>query len=139
MGYANAIVPEARGRAQRQLEEASAYQKRVVARAEGEAARFNDLYAEYLKAPDIMRGRLYIDSVSQFYTNSNKVLVDVEGGNNMMYLPLDKLIKETSDSSTPAPASLSAGDLTRLTNQVIDEIRSRQSASSSTSRRESPH
>jgi len=136
--YANAIVPEARGRAQRQLEEASAYKERVVARAEGEAARFNDLYAEYQKAPEIMRERLYIDAISQFYTNANKVLVDVEGGNNMMYLPLDKLVKDSAKADVPAaPAGLSQADLTRLTNQVIDEIRSRQSTSSSTSRRES--
>ena len=137
--YANAIVPEARGRAQRQLEEASAYKERVVARAEGEAARFNDLYAEYQKAPEIMRERLYIDSITQVYNNSSKVLVDVEGGNNMMYLPLDKLVKDsqsqTADSATPV--SLSPRDLTRLTNQVIDEIRSRQSTSTNTSRRES--
>ena len=137
--YANAIVPEARGRAQRQLEEASAYKERVVARAEGEAARFNDLYAEYQKAPEIMRERLYIDSITQVYNNSSKVLVDVEGGNNMMYLPLDKLVKDSqsqaADSATPV--SLSPRDLTRLTNQVIDEIRSRQSTSTNTSRRES--
>ncbi len=133
--YANSIVPEARGRAQRQLEEASAYKERVVARAEGEAARFNDLYAEYQKAPQIMRERLYIDALSKVYTNSSKVLVDVEGGNNMMYLPLDKIMKEMPVQQASAPTVLSAGDLSRLTNQVIKELSSRQNTN--TTRRES--
>ncbi|MEK9764950.1 MAG: FtsH protease activity modulator HflK, partial [Thalassolituus sp.] len=89
--YANSVVPEARGRAQRQLEEARAYKEQVIARAQGEANRFKALLAEYEKAPQVTRERLYIDAISQVYTNSSKVLVDVEGGNNMMYLPLDKL------------------------------------------------
>ncbi|MGB1091365.1 MAG: FtsH protease activity modulator HflK [Oceanobacter sp.] len=129
--YANSVVPEARGRAQRQLEEASAYKEQVIARAEGEAARFNDLYTEYRKAPKVMRERLYIDAVSDLYANSNKVLVDVEGGNNMMYLPLDKIMR-----SVPAPTdngSLSSSDLSRLSDQVLSELRSR---TTTTTRRE---
>ena len=89
--YANGIVPEARGGAQRQLEEASAYQEEVIANAEGQAERFNRLLAEYEKAPDVTRERLYLDAVQAVYSNTNKVMVDVEGGNNIMYLPLDKL------------------------------------------------
>jgi membrane protease subunit HflK len=92
--YANSVVPEARGRAQRQLEEARAYRERVVARAEGEADRFTKLLSEYNKAPAVTRERLYIDAVTQVYNKSSKVLVDVEGGNNMMYLPLDKLTQQ---------------------------------------------
>jgi len=95
--YANGIIPEARGAAQRQLEEANAYKEQVVARAEGQAQRFSKLLAEYEKAPAITRERLYIDAMQEVMTNSSKVMVDVEGGNNLMYLPLDKLM-----SSAPA-------------------------------------
>ncbi|MBT5005267.1 MAG: FtsH protease activity modulator HflK, partial [Halieaceae bacterium] len=85
--YANAVVPEARGSAQRQIEEASAYREEVIANAEGEADRFNKLFAEYEKAPQVTRERLYLDALQGVYSNTNKVMVDVEGGNNMMYLP----------------------------------------------------
>ncbi|ASP38899.1 FtsH protease activity modulator HflK [Bacterioplanes sanyensis] len=132
--YANSIVPEARGRAQRQLEEASAYKSRIVARAEGEAERFESLYGEYRNAPKVTRERLYIEAVTNVYTNASKVLVDVEGGNNMMYLPLDQLMK-----NMPKPAGvqdiMSSSDISRLTDQVLREVRSRQSTTTS-SRRE---
>ncbi|WP_221800725.1 FtsH protease activity modulator HflK [Oceanobacter mangrovi] len=132
--YANSVVPEARGKAQRELEEASAYKDRVIARAEGEAARFNDLYAEYKKAPAVMRERLYIDALSSVYTQSSKVLVDVDGGNNMMYLPLDQIIKNMPVSPVGSSGSLSNDDISRLTDQVLEEVRSRQTTSSSTRR-----
>lgn len=90
--YANGIIPEARGRAQRQIEEANAYREQVVARAEGEAARFEKLVAEYRKAPEVTRQRLYIDAVQSVLSNNSKVLVDVQGGNNVLYLPLDKIM-----------------------------------------------
>jgi len=96
--YANAVIPQARGRAQRTIEEAEAYRARVVAEAEGEAQRFSLLLAEYQQAPEVMRERLYIDAVQEVLSKSSKVLVDVEGGNNMMYLPLDRLQRSSSDS-----------------------------------------
>src|SRR5690554_7733677 len=77
--YANAVVPEARGAAQRQIEEARAYRDRVIARAQGEAERFEKLNAEYRKAPQVTRDSLYIDAISEVYNNASKVLVDVEG------------------------------------------------------------
>ena len=89
--YAEAVVPEARGRAVRQIEEASAYRDQVIAQSEGEAQRFNKLLEEYSKAPEVTRNRLYIDALESVFGNSSKVMVDVEGGNNMMYLPLDQL------------------------------------------------
>jgi len=131
--YANSIVPEARGRAQRQLEEASAYKERIIARAEGEAARFDNLYSEYKKAPKVTRERLYIESITEVYNNASKVMVDVDGGNNMMYLPLDQIIK-----NMPAQAQssgISDADISRLTDRVLNEYRSRQNSSSSSSRR----
>jgi len=132
--YANSIVPEARGKAQRQLEEAAAYKERVIARAEGEASRFSQLYQEYKKAPAVTRERLYIDAVSEVYSNTSKVLVDVEGGNNMMYLPLDKLVQNLP--SAPGGNGLSNSDISRLTDEVLNEVRSRQNNTSNTVRRE---
>jgi membrane protease subunit HflK len=123
--YANSVVPEARGRAQRQLEEARAYKERVVARAQGEADRFTKLLTEYNKAPDVTRERLYIDAVTSVYSNSSKVLMDVEGGNNMMYLPLDKIMQ--SVKTTDGDTSMNDRDISRLTDVVLKEARARQS------------
>lgn len=89
--YANGIIPEARGRAQRMLEEAEAYKAEVVARAEGESDRFESLLTEYKRAPAVTRERLYLETVENVMSNSSKVMVDVAGGNNMLYLPLDRL------------------------------------------------
>jgi len=85
--YANGIVPEARGAAQRVLEESNAYRDQVIAQATGEAQRFTQLLTEYRKAPEVTRERLYIDSVQSVFANTNKVMVDVDGGNNVLYLP----------------------------------------------------
>ena len=89
--YAQQVVPEARGRAQRQIEEAQAYRDRVIARSDGEAQRFEKLLGQYALAERVTRDRLYIDALEGVFKNSSKVVIDVEGGNNMMYLPLDKL------------------------------------------------
>jgi len=121
--YANSIVPQARGQAQRQLEEANAYKEQVVAKATGEADRFVALYTEYKKAPEVTRERLYIDAISDVYAKSSKVLVDVEGGNNMMYLPLDQIMKNIPQSNTGGTSSV---DVSAITDQVLNEIRSRQ-------------
>ncbi len=94
--YANSILPQARGEAARQLQEADAYRDRVIANSEGEAKRFLKLLAEYEKAPEVTRERLYIEAVESVYTHSNKVMMDVEGGNNLLYLPLDQIMKQRS-------------------------------------------
>ena len=91
--YSEQVVPEARGRAQRQIEEANAYRDQVIAQSEGEAQRFEKLLAEYSVAKEVTRDRLYIDALESVFSNSSKVMVDVEGGNNLMYLPLDQLTK----------------------------------------------
>lgn len=130
--YANGIIPEARGRAQRIREEAEAYRSEIVARASGQADRFDRLYREYTKAPDVTRRRLYIETMESVYKDVNKVVVDTQGGNNMMYLPLDQLMKQRPESSKGA-GSASSGNIGTLTDQVLDEIRKRQN---STVRRE---
>jgi len=126
--YANTVVPEARGLAQRILEEANAYREEVVARAEGESQRFTALLNEYQKAPEVTRERLYLDAMETVMTGNPKVLVDVDGGNNMMYLPLDKLVNKSEQgrSLSPArstgPVRLDDESLRQVTNQVIDQI-----------------
>lgn len=97
--YANEIIPRARGDARQALEQAKGYRTRVTKSAEGEANRFTALLGEYEKAPGVTRDRLYIDAVESVLSRSSKVVVDVEGGNNLMYLPLDKLIGRGSDSA----------------------------------------
>ena len=92
--YALTIVPEARGQAQARIRGAEAYKEEVVAKAEGEVDRFNKLLAEYVKAPEVTRDRLYLDALQSVLSNSTKIMVDVEGGNNLLYLPLDKIMEE---------------------------------------------
>ncbi len=118
--YANGIIPEARGAAQRQLEEAQAYKEQVIAKAEGEAQRFSELVAEYKKSPKVTRERLYIDALQAPYADSSKVMVDVEGGNNMMYLPLDKLANQRAASR---PMRDQEVDIRQLTDKVVEQLR----------------
>ena len=101
--YANSILPQARGEAARLLQEADAYRDRAIANSEGEAKRFLKLLTEYEKAPAVTRERLYLEAVESVYTNTNKVMMDVEGGNNLLYLPLDQIIKQRSTLSRPNP------------------------------------
>jgi len=128
--YANGIVPEARGGAQRQIEEASAYREQVIANAMGEADRFNKLLAEYQKAPAVTRERLYLDAVQGVYSNTSKVMVDVEGGNNVMYLPLDKMAPAAT-SSAPRSIQIDSSNIRELTNAVTEQLR-RDAAASGT-------
>ena len=125
--YANGLVPEARGEAQRMLQDAEAYKEQVISEAEGDAARFNLLLAEYQKAPDVTRNRLYLDSIQGVMSNSTKVMIDVEGGNNILYLPLDKIAQSArgvEELNIPS-ASNNSTSIRDLTNQVIEEIRRR--------------
>ncbi|MDA7686922.1 FtsH protease activity modulator HflK [Pseudomonadales bacterium] len=123
--YANGIVPEARGKSQRILQEAVGYRDKVIAEAMGNAERFELLYAEYRKAPEVTRERLYLDAMETVMSNSSKVLVDIEGGNNMMYLPLDKLVSQSAASSRAASAEPDlAGKIAR---EVLDQLRREQS------------
>lgn len=96
--YSNRVIPNARGEAQRQVDQALAYKEQVIARAEGDASRFNQLLTEYEKAPEVTRQRMYIDSLQDVLTASSKVMVDVDGGNNMLYLPLDKMMEQNSSA-----------------------------------------
>lgn len=108
--YLEQVVPEARGRAQRQVEEANAYRDQVIARAEGEAERFEKLLTEYAQAKQVTRDRLYIDALESVFSNASKIMVDVEGGNNMMYLPLDQLTRQRTPTTIDQTALDNAVD-----------------------------
>ena len=98
--YSNQVLPRARGDAQRLLEEAEGYKSRVVQSATGESQRFLALLAEFKKAPEVTRERLYLESMESVLGNTNKVFIDSNaGGNSLMYLPIDKLIEQNRNSS----------------------------------------
>ncbi|WP_075185447.1 FtsH protease activity modulator HflK [Teredinibacter haidensis] len=126
--YSNGIIPEARGAAQSVKEEATAYKQKVIAEAEGEAKRFEYLLEEYKKAPDVTRQRLYLDAVEEVMANSSKVLIDVKGGNNLLYLPLDKIVGNSQQS---AARGLNAAEINTLTDQVKEQLRQDDSGLSS--------
>lgn len=121
--YANEIVPVARGGAQRQIEEANAYKEQVIANAEGEAERFSRLLAEYRKAPEVTRERLYLEAVQGVLSQTNKVMVDVEGGNNVMYLPLDKMAGQGQRANTTGELMIDSSTFRELTNAVTEQLR----------------
>lgn len=124
LAYANRVVPEARGEAQRLIEQANAYRDQVIARAEGETYRFNLLLAEYQAAPEVMRQRLYIDAIQDVLRNTSKVLVDIEGGNNMMFLPLDRMVSQDGTPAFAAGGQLTQQQMRELTDRVTREMSS---------------
>ncbi|MCG7534437.1 FtsH protease activity modulator HflK [Pseudoalteromonas sp. OOF1S-7] len=97
--YAREIEPRARGQVTRMTQEAEAYRERITLEAQGEVERFEKLLPEYQAAKQVTRERLYIETMEQVLGNSSKVLVDVKGGNNMMYLPLDKIMQQTKSGT----------------------------------------
>jgi len=109
--YANDVIPKAKGMAARLQAEAEGYRARVVERAEGDAARFRQIVGEYNRAPQVTRDRLYIEAIEQVLTNTTKVLVDQKGSNNLLYLPLDKIMQmpgSTAPEAAPKPESAPA-------------------------------
>jgi membrane protease subunit HflK len=130
--YANDVIPKARGTAARLLEEAAGYKLRVVNEAEGDASRFSQILAQYEKAPEVTRQRLYIDAQEQILSSVSKVVVDQKGGGNLLYLPLDKLMATNGAAvptapavaATPAPVTQDSTD-TSNTQRSRDAFRSR--------------
>jgi membrane protease subunit HflK len=108
--YANDVVPRAVGSASRLKEEADAYKSRIVAQAQGDAERFKSVLAEYQKAPQVTRDRMYLEGMQQIYSNVTKVLVDSHQGSNLLYLPLDKSMQMPAGTAAPAdPGASPAG------------------------------
>jgi modulator of FtsH protease HflK len=127
--YANDVIPKARGTASRLAEEASGYKLRVENEAKGEASRFEQVLAEYNKAPEVTRQRIYLDTQEQVLSNASKVLVDQKNGNSLLYLPLDKLMATTnaSEEATMKKVEPAATETTidSNTNRSRDAFRSR--------------
>lgn len=113
--YANDLLPKAQGDAAKLADEAKAYADRVVTQAEGDADRFKQVYAQYSKAPAVIRERMYLETMQEIYSNATKVFVGNKGGNSVVYLPLDKLVEQrrqnvanatnAANAATPAGAS----------------------------------
>jgi len=100
--YTREIEPRARGTVKRLEQEALAYNAQVVLEAEGAVAKFSKLLPQYQAAPVVTRQRMYLSTMEKVYSNTSKVMIDVEGGNNMMYLPLDKIIQQGAQNTAPA-------------------------------------
>lgn len=135
--YANDVIPKARGAASRLLQEAEAYSARVTANAEGDASRFKQVLAEYQKAPAVTRDRMYLDTMQQIFVNTTKAIVDIKSGSNLLYLPLDKLIAQSTAHVAPVTTSgvptlnvTSPKDTIATDSQVQGESRSRDSRNS---------
>jgi len=97
--YANDIIPKAKGAASRLTSEAQGYRVKVESEAKGNASRFEQILTQYNRAPEVMRDRIYIEAQEQILSNISKVIVDQKNSNSLLYLPLDKLIQQTSPSS----------------------------------------
>lgn len=95
----NAVLPKAQGTASRLKEEAEGYKARVVETAAGDADRFKSVYAEYKAAPEVTRDRLYIDAMREVFSNVSKIYVGSDSGNNLLYLPLDKIVSTTKKAA----------------------------------------
>ncbi len=134
--YANNVIPSARGRAFRLAQDAEAYRSQVVENATGNAARFTSVVAEYQKAPGVTRDRMYLDTMQQIFSSTSKVMLDAKTGNNMVYLPLDKLLAQaaadakvgtTTSTMTIVPNTAPAGgaNAPAETMQTIETVRQR--------------
>ncbi|KVO83580.1 FtsH protease activity modulator HflK [Burkholderia ubonensis] len=111
--YASDLLPKAQGDAAKLIDEAKAYADCVVTQAEGDAERFKQVYAQYSKAPAVIRERMYLETMQEIYSNSTKIFVGSKGGNNVLYLPLDKLVEQGRQSAAgaAAPAGASAAEV----------------------------
>jgi membrane protease subunit HflK len=109
--YANDVIPKARGTASRLLQEAAGYKLRVENEAQGNVSRFNQIFAQYQRAPEVTRSRMYLDAQEQIMSSVSKVIVDQKNGNSLLYLPLDKLMAASGANLTTPPSSANAQPL----------------------------
>jgi modulator of FtsH protease HflK len=119
--YARKIVPIAEGQAIRTLEEAKAYKERVILESQGKTAKFSKILPEYRKAPEVMRERLFLETLQEVYSKTSKVMIDVDGGNNVVYLPLERILKQNGVDNILAArakeeeeASVASGEKARI-------------------------
>jgi membrane protease subunit HflK len=126
--YANDVVPKARGVAARLIEEANGYRQSVISTAQGDASRFRQILAEYEKAPQVTRERLYLDTMQQILGSTSKVIVDQKGGQNLLYLPLDQLMRMSGQGATevrPAPPEAAPAQAPEALSTRREGLRSR--------------
>jgi membrane protease subunit HflK len=123
--YANDVIPKARGTASRLLEEAAGYKLRVENEAMGNASRFDQILAQYQRAPEVTRQRMYIDAQEQILSSVSKVVVDQKGGNSLLYLPLDKLLSATGAAPNANAAQAAPVPVTPLPELDANTQRSR--------------
>lgn len=118
--YEMDIIPRARGNGKRVILDAEAYRDRVIRDAEGEAARFEALLTEYEKAPRVTRDRLYLEAIEEVYGRSNKVIIDSKADGNLLYLPLEQMMRGGDRSASVADSNRSADDQTPITDDDPD-------------------
>jgi membrane protease subunit HflK len=123
--YRNGVVPQARGEGEGLLEQAAAYKTRVIKSAQGETSRFNQLLAEYQRAPEVTRERLYIDAMESVMSRSPKVMLDVQDGNNLMFLPLDQLLSRAGQRAPASGLDGTGGDQSLINEFKLNSNRSR--------------
>lgn len=119
------MIPKAQGSAARLREESEGYKSRVIAQAEGDAQRFNQVLAEYQKAPTVTRDRLYIETMQQVYSNVSKVMIENRNNSNLLYLPLDKLMQQAGAAAPMAAPALSPAAAETSTSSSTVDVRSR--------------
>jgi len=126
--YANDVIPRARGTASRLLQEAEGYKQRVIANGEGEASRFKQVLAEYTKAPQVTRERIYLQTIQEVLSSTNKIVMDYRGAGNLLYLPLDKLMQQSgTGASGDAPTTPRASPVPEAAAPADPASRSRES------------
>ncbi len=137
--YANQIIPQARGQAFRLQQDAEAYRSMVVENATGNASRFDQVVAAYAKAPGVTRDRMYVDTMQQIFSSTTKVMVDSRANNNMLYLPLDKLMQQAAANdaqvgSKSGPVQLQGSAQPAEVTQALEAVRKQDERSRDTSR-----
>ena len=131
--YARQKIPLAEGSALKIVQEAEAYKLATIAKAEGESEQFDLVRSQYELAPEVTKERLYLDTMEKVLSNTSKVIIDSENSNNMMYLPLDQMMK-TNNSNSSEKIYLSPSQVTGSSNQNESSYERSQSTSTRTGR-----
>ncbi|RUO23422.1 FtsH protease activity modulator HflK [Aliidiomarina iranensis] len=136
--YAREIEPTARGRVRRLQQEAQAYKEQTVLRAQGEVSRFNELLPQYQAAPEVTRQRIFLETLEEIYANNAKIFIDVDGGNQMMYLPLDKILEQHNSRAVRPQAPMLPANSQQNGQSSSGQSSSQQQDNGRTSNRFSP-
>jgi len=126
--YANDVVPKARGTASRLIEEANGYKVSIENEATGNASRFEQIMVEYNRAPEVTKKRLFLEAQEEILSSVTKIIVDQKDSNSLLYLPLDKLINQSSvggnRNNNPGPQSMNDLSINSVSSQTSDAISS---------------